>query len=81
MHCDMGQDADLLMLHPHALEGAEEVVPGIYMGGLEAAVEGVRMGDLRAEEFRFFLGEHTWESSRHLEIEVSPKRFVWAVSS
>ena len=66
----MAQDEDVLVLHRHALEGAEELVPGIYMGGLEAAAEAVKTGLVQAEEFRFFLGGHTWEGSRPLQAEV-----------
>lgn len=49
-----------LLVHGHALEGAEEIAPGtrIYTGGVEAAIEAVLAGKHSPLDFRWFVGCH-----------------------
>ena len=47
----------------HDLEGCKEIAPGtgLYRGGIEAAITGVLKGIYKAEEFRFFVGNESFE--------------------
>ncbi|PSC71868.1 transcriptional regulator [Micractinium conductrix] len=43
------------------LEGALEIVPGIFIGGQEAASAEVLTGGLKQTDFRFFMGVCAWQ--------------------
>eukprot|EP00873_Tetraselmis_striata_P025166 jgi/Tetstr1/445430/TSEL_033211.t2 len=50
------------LIHGHKrLEGAQEIVPGIYCGGERAALQAVSAGELKGNDFRFFAGCMFWE--------------------
>jgi len=49
------------VLHGHRLEGANEVVPGVFLGGLQSATEAVKRGQIKASELRFFAGWAEWQ--------------------
>lgn len=59
----------MYFLHGHDLPGAEEIMPGVFMGGLDAAAEEVLKGTLPASDFRFFVGRVDWQPGT-LEKEV-----------
>lgn len=44
------------MLHGHPLPGAEEIAPGVFLGGLDVAATGVLEGKFPPTDFRFFVG-------------------------
>jgi putative transcriptional regulator len=46
----------LYVLHGHPLPGAQEISPGVFLGGLEAAATKVLEGSFPATDFRFFVG-------------------------
>lgn len=48
------------VVHGHNLEGAMEVVPGVYVGGETAAVNAVRDGLIPVGDFKFFSGAMVW---------------------
>lgn len=55
------QNEPAILVHGIAgLEGATEIAPGIYRGGLPAAVRGVLAGRYRPLDFRFFVGRHVY---------------------
>lgn len=70
----------LHVMHGHRLEGAEEVVPGIFMGGLEAAAREVREGRLTPMDFRFFVGRVEWLPGK-LGVEVEKREWFSASCS
>ena len=49
------------LLHGHPLPGAQAVIPGVFMGGEQAAAAEVSAGRLAADEFRFFAGAMVWD--------------------
>jgi hypothetical protein len=58
------------MIHGYCdLEGAEEISPGLYRGGIQAAMDGVLEGKYQPLEFRFFVGRHTYTKST-LDVQV-----------
>ncbi|CAI5524025.1 unnamed protein product [Closterium sp. Naga37s-1] len=54
----------LYFLHGHDLPGAKELMPGVYMGGLEAAAEQVLLGNMPPSDFRFFVGQVEWPAGK-----------------
>ncbi|GJP62942.1 hypothetical protein CLOP_g20005 [Closterium sp. NIES-67] len=54
----------LHFLHGHDLPGAKEVMPGVFLGGLEAAAEQVLMGNMPPTDFRFFVGRLEWQPGK-----------------
>ncbi|GAX79802.1 hypothetical protein CEUSTIGMA_g7242.t1 [Chlamydomonas eustigma] len=62
------------LLHGHPLPGAQEVVPGIFMGGELAAAKEVGEGRLRAEDFRFFAGALVWDEG---ELDKEAEKGCW----
>lgn len=57
---DVGKST-LNILHSHGeLEGAVEIVNGVYIGGFEAAKEAVVNGTAKAEDFRWFTRHAGW---------------------
>lgn len=71
----------LFMLHGYPLPGSQEVVPGIFFGGLEAASQAVRNGSLKASEFRFFVGRVEWNTPGKLHNEVARRHWYTAACS
>ena len=58
------QEEPATLIHGFAnLPGCEEIMPGIYKGGIQAAIEGVAAGLYKALDFRFFVGRHEYEDS------------------
>ena len=62
------------LIHGHPLPGAQEVVPGVFMGGERAAAEAVNGGRMSAEEFRFFAGALVWDVG---ELNREAERGCW----
>lgn len=54
----------LHLLHPHRLEGSQELVPGVFLGGEAAATRAVLAGELDPLDFKFFAGATLWESGQ-----------------
>ncbi|CAI7911455.1 unnamed protein product [Closterium sp. NIES-53] len=54
----------LYFMHGHDLPGAKEVMPGVFMGGLEAAAEQVLLGKMPSSDFRFFVGQVEWQPGK-----------------
>ncbi|GAQ80355.1 hypothetical protein KFL_000520270 [Klebsormidium nitens] len=50
----------LYVLHGHSLPGAEEIAPGVFLGGLDVAATGVLEGKFPPTDFRFFVGRVEW---------------------
>ena len=62
------QDQPALLVHGLAeLDGATELAPGLYTGGLTAAVEGVLAGTYQPLDFRFFVGRWQYDPKQHPE--------------
>lgn len=55
----------LHLLHGHArLEGAQQLVPGVFLGGERDATARVQRGELDPASFKFFAGATLWESGQ-----------------
>jgi putative AlgH/UPF0301 family transcriptional regulator len=54
----------LHLLHPHRLDGAQELVPGVFLGGERAATRAVASGELEASDFKFYAGATLWEAGQ-----------------
>lgn len=68
------------MMHGHRLAGAREVVPGVYLGGEEAAVSGVLLGSFPPQDFKFFSGAMVWGPGQ-LEQQILQGAWVSAACS
>ena len=67
----------LHVMHGHRqLEGAVEIVPGVFLGGEAAATDAVRTGALTAATFKFFSGALVWGPGQ-LQAEVD--KGAWCV--
>jgi len=52
----------LHLLHGHRLPGAQELVPGVFVGGERAATAAVLAGELDPATFKFMAGALLWEA-------------------
>lgn len=52
------------LLHPHRLPGAQELVPGVFLGGEKVATARVLAGELEPGDFKFFAGATLWEAGQ-----------------
>lgn len=68
------QQAITLLHGQRRLESCMEVVPGIYIGGQNAAVVEVTTGGLSQSDFRFFAGCCSWKPG---ELEQQISRGAW----
>ena len=57
---DLQHEPALLVHGIGGLEGATEISPGIYQGGIAAAVKGVLSGIYQPLDFRIFVGRHVY---------------------
>lgn len=63
------------VLHGHRLEGANEVIPGVFLGGLQSATEAVKRGEIKASELRFFAGYAGLDRIPCLRSQTDTERF------
>jgi len=82
LHCGGYSRQEVVhLIHGHKrLEGAQEIVPGIYCGGERAALQAVSAGELKGNDFRFFAGCMFWEPGQ-LAQEVASAGWISAASS
>jgi putative transcriptional regulator len=52
------------IMHGHRLHEAAEVVPGVFVGGEEAATDEVQDGRMDPSQFKFFSGAVVWDAGQ-----------------
>jgi putative transcriptional regulator len=52
----------LHLLHGHRIDGAQQLVPGVFLGGERDATARVGKGELDPAAFKFFAGATLWEA-------------------
>ncbi|PNH05041.1 hypothetical protein TSOC_008732 [Tetrabaena socialis] len=63
------------VMHPHGeLEGVEEVMKGVYLGGMDSARDAVEAGRAEAKDFRWFSAYAGWAAG---QLAAECKRGVW----
>lgn len=68
-------DEPAIMIHGYEdLEGAEEIAPGLYKGGINAAIDGVMSGKYNPIDFKFFVGRHEYKNGE-LEVAVHASKY------
>lgn len=69
----------LLVLHDcDDVEGADQIVPGIYSGGLESILQQAKHGKVDTKRFRFFCGYSGWN---YEQLEEEVRQGVWIVAA
>jgi len=82
LHCGGFSHQEVVnLIHGHkSLDGAQEIVPGIYCGGERDAIRAVRDDQLTSSDFRFFAGCMVWQPGQLAE-EIAGGGWISAASS
>lgn len=61
-----------------SIEKSQEIIPGIYVGGHEAASAAILDGKCKSSSFKFFSGFYEWEAG---QVEQEIEQGVWHVAA